>query len=163
MIQTDAPITRGSSGGSLVDAQGRLIGITTAIGVSDAGAEGIGYATPVEMVRRIVDEIIETGGVKHAFLGIQGFDHLAETPDGALIPDGAEVESIYAPDTAAALAGIQAGDVIIALDDEPIVTMDDLITAIRLRRVGDTVEVTLRRGGETLVISLTLGERPADA
>lgn len=161
MLQTDAPITRGSSGGGLVDAQGRLIGITTAIGVSDAGAEGIGYATPVELVERIVDELIETGTVEHAFLGVLGTDHYRPTGDGGLVVDGAEISEIL-DDTAAAEAGLEPGDVIVAVDDEPVTAMDDLIAAIRLRRVGEEVEVTIRRGEETLVLPVVLGARPDD-
>ncbi len=163
MLQTDAPITRGSSGGALVDAAGRLIGITTAIGVSDAGAEGIGYATPVEVVRRITDEIIQTGTVKHPFLGITGFDHLTEEADGALVPDGAQIEDLYGEGGAAETAGIQPGDVIVAVDDTTITTMDQLISAIRLHRVGDTIDITVRRDGTTLTLPVTLGERPPDA
>ncbi|MEA3503424.1 MAG: trypsin-like peptidase domain-containing protein, partial [Actinomycetota bacterium] len=76
MLQTDAPITSGSSGGALVDAEGDLIGITSAIGVGRGGAEGIGYAIPVELVERITSEIIETGSVRHSFIGIYGADYV---------------------------------------------------------------------------------------
>ncbi len=72
MLQTDAPITRGSSGGALVDSEGRLIGITSAIGVSDVGAEGLGFDIPVEMMTRITQDILEFGGARHALLGITG-------------------------------------------------------------------------------------------
>ncbi len=94
MLQTDAPITEGSSGGALVDGAGRLIGITTAIGVGSAGAEGIGFAVPVELMRRITDEIIATGEVRHAYLGIELRNELNEREDGALVPAGAVIAGV---------------------------------------------------------------------
>lgn len=163
MLQTDAPITRGSSGGALVDERGRLIGITTAIGVSDAGAEGIGYATPVELVRRIADELIETGQVRHAFLGVSGTDHLVETDDGALVPDGAEIVELAGEDTAAAVAGLRPGDVIVRFGGTEVRTMNDLVLAVRLYRVGDEVEFEVRRDGASFTTRAVLGERPPDA
>ncbi len=72
MLQADAPITQGSSGGALVDGEGRLIGITSAVGVSDIGIEGIGFSTPVEIVTRVVDELITTGYASEPFIGITG-------------------------------------------------------------------------------------------
>ncbi|MDX1690526.1 MAG: trypsin-like peptidase domain-containing protein [Acidimicrobiia bacterium] len=159
MLQTDAPINRGSSGGALVDAEGRLIGITTAIGVSDAGAEGLGFAIPVEMVVRITDELIERGEVRHAFLGITGSTFFEEAPDGASIPSGVVVASVL-DDTAAAEAGLQAGDIIRSFDGERVVTMDQLVVGLRFYRVGDTVSMEIDRGGETRTLELTLLARP---
>jgi S1-C subfamily serine protease len=162
MLQTDAPITQGSSGGALVDEQGRLIGITTAIGVSSAGAEGIGFAIPVELVQRITDEIIATGGVRHAFLGIQLQERFEEQADGALVPVGTEITDFVGSESAAAQAGFEVGDVIVSFDEEPVRSREDLIIRIRQYRVGDLVEVVVDRGGERVVAELTLGERPDD-
>ena len=161
MLQTDAPITQGSSGGALVDINGELIGITSAIGVSEAGAEGIGYATPVEIVQRVTDEIIETGGVRHAFLGIEGQDFLASQPDGALKPAGAEIATLLA-DSAAGDAGLEAGDVIIRMDDQEVLTMQDLVLSLRLYRVGNEVEFAVERDGRIVTATVVLGERPDD-
>ncbi len=159
MIQTDAPITRGSSGGALLDREGRLIGITAAIGVSNVGAEGIGFAIPVEIVRRITDEIIETGAVKHAFLGITGSTDFAEEADGALIPVGVRIQTIET-DSAAGGAGLEIGDLITSLNGRPLTTIDTLISTLYGFRVGTSVKVELERDGEPLVIDLVLGERP---
>jgi len=159
MLQTDAPITQGSSGGALVDIDGRLIGITSAIGVSTSGAEGIGYAIPVELVRRVTTEIIETGSVVHAFLGIEGADYFEERPDGARAPAGAMVSSVV-EDTTAAELGLIDGDVIIRLDDQVIVTMEDLVISLRLYRAGQAVEFTVLRDGEPFTATAMLGERP---
>ena len=161
MLQTDAPITRGSSGGALVDAEGRLIGITTAFGVSDVGAEGLGFAIPVELVTRVADDIIETGAASHAFLGISGSTHFDERPDGALAPGGVEVASVI-DGTAADLGGLQDGDIILSFDDEPVVTLDGLVISLRFYRVGDSVTVTIVRGSETLDLQVLLLERPED-
>ncbi len=159
MIQTDAPITRGSSGGALVDAEGKLIGITAAIGVSNVGAEGIGFAIPVEIVQRITAEIIETGGVKHSYLGITGSTDMAEESDGALIPVGVRVQSVESG-SAADSAGVEVGDLITSLDGLPLTSIDLLISTLYGFQVGTTVQLEVERDGEMLVVDLELGERP---
>jgi len=158
MLQTDAPITRGSSGGALVDAQGRLMGITTAIGVSDAGAEGIGFAIPVELMTRITDEIVETGDVRHAFLGVS-LQNYFEDENGSQIPAGAAITSIE-PDTGADAATLDVGDRIIFIDTNPIVTGEDVVNGLRRYRVGDTVKLTVVRDDQTIIVDVVLGERP---
>lgn len=161
MLQTDAPITRGSSGGALVDAGGRLIGITTAFGVSDVGAEGLGFAIPVELVMRVADDIIESGTASHAFLGISGSTHFEDLGGGAQAPAGVEVANII-PGTAADIGGVYAGDIILTLAGEPVMTMDQLVIRLRLFRVGDSVTVELLRGADTVEVSIVLLERPED-
>jgi len=145
MLQTDAPITSGSSGGSLVDADGKLIGITTAVGVSAIGVEGIGFATPVEIVERVTSEIIATGSVSHALLGIGGDTAYDATTDGGLAPVGVDVREVSAA-SAADAAGIVVGDVITAVDGTAVLTMDELITALRRVGAGDVVEISLSDG-----------------
>jgi S1-C subfamily serine protease len=161
MLQTDAPITRGSSGGALVDGAGRLIGITTAFGVSDVGAEGLGFAIPVELVMRVADDIIETGVASHAFLGISGSTHFETLADGALAPAGVEVAGVI-PGTAADLGGIDSGDIILTVGGEPVTTLDGLVIRLRFFRVGDSVVVQVLRGVDAVAISIVLLERPAD-
>lgn len=160
MLQTDAPITEGSSGGALVDHQGRLIGITTAIGVSSAGAEGIGFAIPVELVTRITDEIIATGDVSHAFLGVQLQDSFEDQPDGSSIPVGALIAAAPEDGTAADTAGLRSGDLIVRYDDVTVRNRDDLIIGLRQYRVGDALELEIVRDSETIVLPVTLGIRP---
>lgn len=162
MIQTDAAINQGSSGGALVNADGELIGITSAIGVSNAGPEGIGYAIPVELVQRITDEIIETGDVAHTFLGVTVQTFLEEQPDGAIQPVGAEIGEITGSDSAAGAAGLEVGDVVVQIGDEPISTLNDLILAVRLYRVGDAVPFTVVRDGEAFTVDVIMGQRPAE-
>lgn len=158
MLQTDAPITRGSSGGALVDSQGRLIGITTAIGVSDAGAEGIGFAIPVELVTRVTDEIVETGAVKHAFLGVLLEDVFVtdgplQTPAGATIVE-------FVDGSSARAAGLRESDQIIEFEGNPVDTKEDIIIKLRRYRVGEPVHFVVIRDGETLEFDVILGERP---
>jgi S1-C subfamily serine protease len=163
MLQTDAPITRGSSGGALVDSEGRLIGITTAIGVSSAGAEGIGFAVPVEVVDRIAEELIETGDVRHAFLGVR-LENFFEEVDGATSrPAGARVSDFpEGVESAAAGAGLRIDDVIIAANGDTVTTRDDLISILRRFRVGESVSLLVMRDGESLTFNVELGERPDD-
>lgn len=159
MLQTDAPITRGSSGGALVDTQGRLIGITTAIGVSDVGAEGLGFAIPVELVTRITDDLIAIGSTRHAFLGITGDTFFAREADGALAPAGVVVGSII-EGSAAEAAGLRPGDLILSFDGTDVTTMEGLIVALRFYRVGDTVTFTVDRDGDATELPIELMERP---
>lgn len=158
MLQTDAPITQGSSGGALVDSQGRLIGITTAVGVSSVGIEGIGFATPVEMMERVVEELLADGSVDHAFLGIVGQTRFATAADGARIAVGVVIDSVE-QGSAAAEAGLTAGDVITAIDGEPVTTMDDLIVALRYKGAGDATTLDVSDDGGARTVPITLGVR----
>jgi len=155
MIQTDAPITSGSSGGSLVDETGALIGITTAVGVSNIGVEGIGFATPVEIVERITTELITTGSASHGLLGIGGATAYDETGDGGFVPVGVTVRSV-SPSSPAESAGIVVDDVITAIDGTVVLTMDELITVLRRVGAGDSVTVSLR---EHAPVTVTLAIR----
>ena len=163
MLQTDAPITSGSSGGALVDENGNLIGITAAIGVSQAGAEGIGYAIPVELVERVTKEIIETGTVKHGFIGIIGTNYIADAEDGALVPAGAEITELWDEYSAAGDAGFVPGDAIVEVNGVRIRTMEDLVVQLRLFRVGDEIMLTATRDGKPVRASVILDERPEDS
>ncbi len=159
MLQTDAPITQGSSGGALVDGLGRLIGITTAVGVSDVGIEGIGFATPVELVERVVDEIIADGSVAHAFLGITGDTRFSTDVDGASVAVGVNVATVE-PSSAALAAGLAPGELITAINGAPVTTMEDLIVSLRYLSAGDMVTLTVSDGiSSERVIDVTLGLR----
>ncbi len=159
LLQTDAPITRGSSGGALVDDEGRLIGITAAIGVSDVGAEGLGFAIPVEMMTRITEDILEFGVARHAFLGITGTTRFDEEIDGALAPTGVTVESII-DGTAADQSGLRVGDIILSFDGDPVATMEELVVRLRFYRVGDSTTLEVLRGNDAITLDMTLLERP---
>ena len=157
LLQTDAPITRGSSGGALLDQEAKLIGITTAIGVSDVGAEGLGFAVPVDLVVDIADDLIETGEVAHALLGIEG-QSVTETVDGAEIPLGVGVTALSGDQSAFSQAGGEVGDVVVQLEGADVRSIDALITMLLRHRSGDVVTVDVVRGQEELTYEVTLGE-----
>lgn len=157
LLQTDAPITRGSSGGALLDQEAKLIGITTAIGVSDVGAEGLGFAVPVDLVVDIADDLIERGEVAHALLGIEG-QSVTETVDGAEIPLGVGVTGFSGDQSAFSAAGGEVGDVVVSLEGEAVRSIDALITRLLRHRAGDEITVEVRRADEELTYEITLGE-----
>jgi putative serine protease PepD len=162
MLQTDAPITRGSSGGALVDAAGRLIGITTAVGVSSIGVEGIGFATPVEIVSQVANEIIASGQATHAYLGVSVSTAMDDIEGGGSVPAGAAIETVE-PGTAAANAGIHVGDVITAVDGTPIAGQEPLVALLRRYQAGEVASFTIRSAtGAMSTIDVTLGELPVN-
>ena len=158
MVQTDAPFTRGSSGGALVDDEGKLIGITTAVGVSDLGPEGLGFATPVEVMNRVTDEIIASGSSGHGFLGILGSTQLAPQPDGGQAPIGVLVSQLLEGSSAGS-SGIEAGDIITTVDGRVVTTMEGLVSTLRRFGPGDYVDVEVRREGSPIQVTLELGDR----
>ena len=165
LIQTDAPITRGSSGGALLNQKGELIGITTAIATADVGAEGLGFAVPINLALGIVEDILDDGKVLHAFLGILGAQYFEVADDGARIFSGVLIEELYGPANdiyAIGKAGALPGDVIKKINDIGISTLDQLITILRNKRAGDAITVEILRGGNTITLDFTLDLRPSD-
>ena len=159
MIQTDAPITRGSSGGALVDARGLLIGITAAIGVSDVGAEGLGFAIPVELMSIVTEQLIARGEADHPFLGIEGQTYFRLEADGSTVPAGVSVGRVI-EGTAAEVAGVRPGDVILSVEGDSLTTMEQLVVILRFYRVGEVVDLQIDRAGTPQTIPVTLMERP---
>jgi S1-C subfamily serine protease len=160
MIQTDAPIAPGSSGGALVDASGEVIGITTALAVDDTGPRGLGFATPVDVAREVGDQLITTGHATHVWLGVQGDDLDSQTAGTLGITGGAQVQQVVKA-SPAAKAGLTAADVVIAVDDHQITSMGSLMVDLREYRAGDQVTVTYLRNGRRRTAVAVLAERPA--
>jgi S1-C subfamily serine protease len=150
-VQTDAPINPGNSGGALVDATGAVIGINTAIASVGGGSVGLGFAIPVDTAREIAEQLISTGSAVHAALGVNTRSVTDGTRDGALVLN---VE----PDSAAAEAGIREQDVIIAVDDRPVGSSEELVVAVDSRRPGDVVTVELIRNGSSTTVQATLDQ-----
>jgi len=153
-IQTDAPINPGNSGGALVDGAGAVVGINSAIatlstGQGQAGSIGVGFAIPINEARDIAQQLIRTGKVRHATLGVTA----KSVTDGAR--DGALVESVL-PGSAAAKGGIRAGDVIMRVGDRLVAGADDLVVQVRSRKVGEQVKLTYVRGDRTATTTVTL-------
>jgi len=158
LLQTDAPITRGSSGGALLDADGDLIGITTAIGLSDVGAEGLGFAVPVSIVQGIANDLIADGVVHHAFIGVEVRPAFIDQGT-AQVPEGARITA-FLGNTGIEDSGVQVGDVIAAINGRSVKGTDDLIAILRTMRAGQDVTLTLVRDGEQIEVSARLAERP---
>jgi putative serine protease PepD len=163
-IQTDAAINPGNSGGALVDTEGRLIGVNTAIATlggslggqqAQGGSIGLGFAIPVDQARRVADELTRTGRATHALIGIQ-------VPSRATV-NGAEVIEVT-PDGPAAQAGIPRGSVITRVDDRIIDGGDALIAEVRTHAPGDNVTVTYTdaNGSNPRTVEVTLGTAPAE-
>ncbi len=167
LIQTDAAISGGSSGGALVDQNGALIGITTAKSIGDS-VEGVGFAIPVDLVENIALDLIANGSINHPFLGILGQTFYEELEDGARTPAGAVVSEIFdgtgdfadITESAFGDAGAEEDDVIVAFDGEEIQNMNELASLLRRYRAGQEVEVIVDRNGSSVPIVVTLGERP---
>ena len=165
LIQTDAPITRGSSGGALINSNGELIGITTAIATADVGAEGLGFAVPVNLALGIADDLLKEGRILHAFLGILGAQHFDTAEDGARVFSGVIIQELYGPGNevfAIGKAGALAGDIIKKINGVNVKTLDGLITVLRQKRAGDTVEIEILRNSQTISLVFELDLRPSD-
>jgi len=163
-IQTDAAINPGNSGGALVNLNGELIGINTAIASRSGGSQGIGFAIPVNMVKNVMEALIEDGRVARGFLGIQMGGEVDRTMARALgmsSPRGFIVGDVTSGGPADE-AGIQSGDVIVSLDGEPIRDFFDFRVAIANSVPGTEVEIEVFRDGENMAFSIELGELDAD-
>ncbi len=156
LLQTDAPITRGSSGGALLDQEAKLIGITTAIGVSDVGAEGLGFAVPVDLAMSVADDLIVDGSVSHALLGINP-TIVTDVVDAAEIPLGVGVAAFTDPESAYADSGGMIDDVILSLEGTQVTSPDGLIALLRMRRAGDEIFMRVLRESEEITLGVTLG------
>lgn len=160
-IQTDASINPGNSGGALINLNGELVGINSAIYSSNGGNIGIGFAIPVSIAESIMAQILEFGEVKRGLLGVSIRDFNAETAEALGIEtdnfQGAMVEEVF-PASPAEKAGIEVGDIITAVDGNAISGAGDLRTTIGLRRSDDTVKITVQRNGKSLRFNAVLGQ-----
>lgn len=157
VIQTDAAINPGNSGGPLLDSAGRLIGVNSQIASPSGGSAGIGFAIPVDEVNRVVPRLIRDGRVVRPALGIGALP--ASVNDALQLPKGVGIAQVFAGGPAARAGvqpfkrdrkgGIVQGDVITAIDDQPVATLDDLLTALERHSPGDNVTLTLWRAGKT--------------
>lgn len=161
LIQTDAAISPGNSGGALVNAAGQVVGINVAYIPPAVGAESLGFAIPAPTVRDVVSELLDTGRVRHAFFGVR---------PGRLTPEiarrlnverdsGVLVLEVTAGSPAAS-AGIAPGDVLLRAGDRQLETVEDFLAVLRARDPDDSLEVTLARGTDERTVTVRLGERP---
>jgi S1-C subfamily serine protease len=180
VIQTDAAINSGNSGGPLIDARGRVVGVNSAIATGNTGAQGnigIGFAVPINTVRDVASQLIERGKVEHAFLGIgvQPVDREVSRLFDLPVRRGLMVVRVY-DSSAADKAGLRAGtdevvvsgesyllggDILVAIDGRELATGEDLRDAISARKPGDKLTIEAYRGSEKRSFEVTLGRQPA--
>ena len=149
-IQTDAAINHGNSGGPLLNTRGEIIGVNSQIESDSGGNDGVGFAIPSSTVASIVPELLSTGRAEHAFLGVS-----VET-----VPKGAEIARIVSG-APAARAGLRSGDVITAVDGKRIRSADQLRSVVNAKHPGDTISVTVSRGGNSHTVRVKLATRPS--
>jgi Do/DeqQ family serine protease len=161
-IQTDAAINPGNSGGALVDLRGRLIGINTAILAPSGGNVGVGFAVPINMARSVMDQLLRYGKIDRGWIGIGGQDVTPELASGLHtgVTEGVLVAEVE-PTGPAAAAGIQTGDVIVAVDGAPVRSWQQCVNRIALTRVGEALDFTVDRAGRTIKIAVKVAPRPA--
>ncbi len=176
-IQTDAPINRGNSGGPLLDARGRVIGINAQIRSESGTAEGVGFAVPINSAVRSMEQLVENGRVRYAWVGIETSTVTPGLARRFRLPAsrGAAVQEVV-DGSPAERAGFRAGgrereyagltirpggDLIVAIDGEPVATADDVVREVVERLPGERASFTVLRGKQRLRVDVTLGERPA--
>jgi len=174
VVQTDAAINQGNSGGPLLDARGRVVGINSQIATESGGNDGIGFAVPIDTVRPVAESIIATGRAQHAWMGIQGVPMLPEVQEandlqgvrGVMVVEADERGPARAAGLRGATSGTgptdtpRGGDVIVGVDGRPVEDMADVSLAVTSRRVGDRLTVTVLRDGARRDVTITLGDRP---
>ncbi|MCR4601098.1 MAG: trypsin-like peptidase domain-containing protein [Clostridia bacterium] len=160
MIQTDAAINGGNSGGPLINSEGEVIGINTA-GASSSGADGLGFAIPINTAKTVIDQIKSTGSYEQPYMGIAGID--VETVLGKYADQvnlkttkGVYLAQIYTG-TGAAKAGLKEGDVITAIDGKDVANMSSMKSILMNYKPGDTIKLTIERDQKEMEVELTLG------
>jgi putative serine protease PepD len=157
-IQTDAAINHGNSGGPLIDAGGKVIGVNVQIAADDSGGSsqnaGVGFAVPSSTVKRVVEDLVAGRTVQHAYLGVS----VGTNTNGT----GAVIGTVRTGGPAAA-AGVKSGDVVLAVNGKPVAAANELTSSIAALRPGDKATLKVQRGGSTLTLTVTLGTRPATA
>ncbi len=167
-IQTDAAINPGNSGGALVDLQGELIGVPTLTIINptfSSPASGIGFAVPSNRVKYIVPQLIATGHVTHTGraslgVGVVTVDSSVAAQYNLSVDQGVLIASVT-PNGPAATAGLRVGDVIVQIDNTPVTSVQSLGDVLLSKNPGDTIAVTINRGGQQMTVNVTLGELPA--
>jgi S1-C subfamily serine protease len=179
VIQTDAPINPGNSGGPLLNSRGEVIGINSAIYTPSGGSVGIGFAIPVNTVKRLLPQLIAKGRVSHPWLGIAGLDITPEAAKALKLPvqQGILIVQV-SPKGPAARAGIRGstkrtrvgnvlvsvgGDIIVAVDGHKVSSIDEMTAYLDgERKVGDEVKMDLLRDGRSFSLAVRLGELPEE-
>ena len=160
LIQTDAAINSGNSGGALVNSEGKVIGINT-LKVSGTGIEGMGFAIPINSTTDVTSQLIQYSKVKRPYIGITGIDLSESLSNKYSIPlnEGVYVKSVE-DFSSAEKAGLKSGDIIIEADGSKVTKMDDLNKIKNSHKVGDEMKLKINRDNQEKEVTLTLGEQP---
>ena len=158
LIQTDAAINAGNSGGALVNSQGKVIGINT-LKLSGTGIEGMGFAIPINSTKDITSQLIQYSKVKRPYIGITGLDLNEQMAKTYKLVVGVYVKSVE-DFSAAEKAGIKIGDVIIEAEGKKITKMDELNEIKNSHKIGDEIKIKVNRDGQEKELTVTLGEQP---
>ena len=163
LIQTDAPISPGNSGGAVINMRGEVIGISEAYIPPSSGAVSLGFAIPAATAVDVAEELLANGTVKHAYLGLTPGELTAQIADQLGIQEGAGVVVLAADaDGPAGRAGIRPGDVLQSMEGVDLNTPEKLLAELRKRNPGDTVGFKVKRGDQSLDIKVDLTDRPAN-
>ena len=158
LIQTDAAINSGNSGGALVNSEGKVIGINT-LKLSGTGIEGMGFAIPINSTTDITSQLIQYSKVKRPYIGISGMDLSEETAKKYNLVVGIYVKSVD-DFSAGEKAGIKSGDVIIEADGKKVTKMDELNEIKNSHKIGDEMKIKIKRDNSEKELTITLGEQP---
>lgn len=160
-IQTDAAINPGNSGGALVDTQGRLLGINTAIYSRNGGSMGIGFAIPVSTVRTVMEQIVKTGGVTRGYIGVEPQDVTPELAEAFRLPrkDGAIIAGVMRAGPADR-AGVRVGDILFEVDGKPVKDTASMLNLIAQLKPGTSTRFRFLREGKQLDLNIVIGKRP---
>ena len=159
LIETDAAMNPGNSGGPLINLAGEVVGIANAKLVAQA-VEGLAYAISIDSALPVIDQLVQDGEIVHPFLGVQGLFTVNQSVAGYYELEATEGVLILGviPGSGAAAGGLEPGDVLLAINDEPVLTVEKLVQAIRSKQVGQTITVTYDRNGTVSSTSVTLTE-----
>ena len=152
VIQTDAPVNPGNSGGPLLDAAGNVIGVVSQIQSENGGNIGIGYAVPSDTVKNVVETLKTGGEVEHAYLGVR----LQETDNGVRLSDVIDGEP-------GQQAGLESGDLVLEADGKAVESASDIQRAVDTHKPNEKLELKIQRGGDERTVDVTLGTRPPEA
>jgi Do/DeqQ family serine protease len=160
-IQTDAAINPGNSGGALIDSNGNLVGVNTAIYSQSGGSMGIGFAIPVSLARNVMEQIIRTGGVTRGWIGVEVQEITPELAESFRMPsaEGALIAGVMRG-SPADKAGIRPGDVLLAIDGKKVKDAENMLELIAALEPGQSGRVSLRRDGKEIEVQAMIGRRP---
>ncbi len=163
-IQTDASINPGNSGGALIDADGNLVGINSAIYSRSGGSMGIGFAIPTALARQVMEQIVAQGNVTRGWIGIEAQDITPELAESFRLskPQGALIAGVLR-DSPADRAGLHAGDILLAIEGKPVVDSGSMLNLIAALKPNQKATVQIARAEKTINVSILIGKRPKPA